>query len=373
MDLRQAVPRCNKNPAFTGLASNVRIFTIAEPPDRLASAICYRRRQTMRSVVLTLVILALTAAPAAAQKAWADKLFKDGTTHDFGMVARGAQLLHRFPITNIYAVPLEITEIRASCGCVTITPSVKTLKPLEKAHLEVRMDTRRFDKPKTVTIYVSVGPEYVSTATLTVSAKIRTDIVFNPGDLNFEVVQRGQTPTRTLDVEYAGALDWQITELVKNAKAPVEAKLEPLYRKPGQVGYRITVKLKADAAIGPFKHEVLLKTNDPASKWLTVLVEGIVQGPLKITPERLSLGKIKVGETKTYKVIVRANKAFKIAKIEGQGEGVTAEAPDASATIQVVSVQCQPTEAGVLRKTLQIRTDLEEESVPLLVEGTVVP
>src|SRR5262249_44745214 len=125
---------------------------------------------------------------------------------------------------------------------------------------------------------------------------------------------------------------------------------------------------------GPFKHEVLLKTNDPAGKWLTVLVEGTVQGPLKVTPDHVSLGKVKVGETKTYKVIVRGEKEFKITSIEDQAEGVTAAAPATSQKIHVVTITCQPTKAGVIHRQLRIKTDMEKEApVPLTVEATAVP
>jgi hypothetical protein len=45
---------------------------------------------------------------------WAAKLFGSPTNlvHDFGSVPRGAQLHHDFVMTNIYAVPIEITNVR---------------------------------------------------------------------------------------------------------------------------------------------------------------------------------------------------------------------------------------------------------------------
>src|SRR5688500_17063790 len=103
----------------------------------------------------------LAATPAVPAQGWANKLFKDQTSHDFGTVARGAQLYHRFPLTNIYAVPLEITNVRVSCGCLTATPSAKVRGPREAGHIDVLMDTRRFNGQKAVTIHVSVGPTYI--------------------------------------------------------------------------------------------------------------------------------------------------------------------------------------------------------------------
>lgn len=69
----------------------------------------------MRNGLITLV-MALTSASGAFAQDWAEKMFvKDNVpqlAHDFGIVARGAMLHHAFHITNIYAVPIEITTIR---------------------------------------------------------------------------------------------------------------------------------------------------------------------------------------------------------------------------------------------------------------------
>ncbi len=67
----------------------------------------------MRNAQLALLAVALMTTPAWAQSAtWLDKGFKGGTGHDFGSVPRGAELNHKFELTNIWAVPLEIVSVR---------------------------------------------------------------------------------------------------------------------------------------------------------------------------------------------------------------------------------------------------------------------
>src|SRR2546423_15301678 len=106
----------------------------------------------MRNAVLTLVTLTLASTAAPAQtvevRSWAEKMFKDGVSHDFGSVPRGAQLQHRFTMTNPYAVPLEVTITRISCGCVTATATTKTLDPKGTGDIDVTMDARRFTGAK---------------------------------------------------------------------------------------------------------------------------------------------------------------------------------------------------------------------------------
>lgn len=329
----------------------------------------------MRNGALVLLVLCLAASTASTQSSWAEKLFKDGTSHDFGSVPRGAQLLHKFKMTNIYAVPLEITNVRSSCTCGTVTPSVKVLEPRQDGFIEVMMDTRRFTGAKTISIFVTVGPQYTSTAELKMTANSRGDVVFNPGEINFGVVPRGQTKTVPIEVEYAGALDWRVSEVDKS-NAPLDVTLEEMYRRPGKVGYRVKATLKADTPSGNHKWEIFLKTNDPASKLVPVLVEANVQAALTVLPDPLKLTTIKVGTETNARVSVKGNKPFRILSVEGLDEELTTTALFPSKEAQerhTLELRCQPVKPGELKRVLQIKTDAQEAPVTVTVEATVAP
>src|SRR4051794_29333459 len=186
----------------------------------------------MRKKFLALVALAVLTASASAH-GWAEKMFPEGTKHDFGTVAKGTQLLHKFKVTNIYAVRMEITSIKSACGCVTATASKLVLEKNESTSIEVRMDARRFSGPKVVGIRVTVGPEYINSAELRVTANSRADVVFNPGQVSFGTVTRGQALTQTIDVEYAGKLAWQVSEVVAR-DVPYTVTISELYREKGR-------------------------------------------------------------------------------------------------------------------------------------------
>jgi hypothetical protein len=310
-----------------------------------------------RALIALLLVAGSSPAAPAQTTAWADKMFKGTTSHDFGTVPRGAQLTHRFPMTNIYAVDLQIVNVRSSCGCATVTPGTRLLKSKQSSYIEVLMDARKFTGQKTISIYVTVGPEYTSTATLKVSAYSRADVVFNPGEINFGVVPGGKKVTQAIDVEYAGALPWQITAAV-TGKSPLAVKISELYRRPGQVGYRLFVTLKANAAVGPLKHDLQLKTNDKVSPLLHVLVEGTVQAALTVAPAVVAMDNMVVGDVKTQRVIVRGNKPFRIRTVEGLGDGLTATLPENPAPVHYLSIKYQPAKAGRLNKVLTIKTDL---------------
>jgi hypothetical protein len=331
----------------------------------------------------TLVVLAgfVSAQFAEPEEPWANKLFKSkgSISHDFGSVARGAQLKHTFKMQNIWKVPIQITDIRVSCGCVTFTPDKKLLLPNEEGDFNINMDARRFAGAKTVTVFVTLGPEYISTAALRVSAVARQDVVFNPGTVNFGIVRKGETPKEVLDVEYSGTLDWRITGVSKNAEAPFKLEVAELYRerpsrfRAGRVGYRFDVTLKPDASPGSFKEEIVLKTDDPGSPTLTAVIEGTIQASLTVAPAKIRNDDLKVGKAKTYNVIVSGSRAFRIVSVEGAGDGITVQRPDSAATRHILPIQIQPANAGDLRRQLTIRTDLDGETVSVSVEGKASP
>jgi hypothetical protein len=325
----------------------------------------------MRKAILAVAALAVLAASAQAQ-GWAEKMFKDGTSHDFGSVPRGAQLFHRFTITNIYAVRMEITGVKSGCGCVTATPAKRVLEPRESTTIDISMDARRFTGAKKVGVRVTVGPEYTSSAELTVTANSRADIVFNPGQVSFGVVTRGQTPEQEIDVEYAGVLNWQVSEVIAK-DAPVDVTIKELYRRPGQVGYRLKVTLRPDAAFGNLKQDLFLKTNDPGSPLVPVLVEATVQTAVTVSPSTLSLGVVKKDEPLVRRVVVRSAKPFQVLDVEGATDGITVEKSSTAAPVQTVTFKCTFGTPGAFKRELKIKTDLQDVPVPVVIEGTVAP
>jgi hypothetical protein len=330
----------------------------------------------MRNAVFVIVALGAAVAPAAAQNEapWAEKLFDNKTEHDFGNVAHGTQMLHKFPFKNIYAVPLDVTISSVSCGCTTATISAARVAPHEAGTIDVNMNGRLFTASRTV--YVSVKfssptQDFYSTARLKISANSRQDIVFNPGAVSFGVVPQGQGAAQDITVEYAGTADWRVDDVVTNG-LPVEAKVEKLRTKPGVVGYKVSVSLKADASAGTLKGEMFLKTSDKDSPLLPVLVEGNVQASFSVSPSLVRLSAA-VNETRSANVAVRGPKAFKILSVEGLGEGVTLvnELPDEKSETHRLTLRVKKSEAGDFRRKLQITIDGQKAPLIVTVEGSV--
>ena len=330
----------------------------------------------MRKALFVMLALFLGAVAARGndETPWAEKLFDNKTEHDFGNVPHGAQMFHKFTFKNIYAVPLDVTITRISCGCTTATSSVQQVPPHGTGSIDVNMNGRVFVNARTVNIYVQFSnPQFYSTAALKISANSRPDIVFNPGQVNFGVVAQGQAVAQQISVEYAGTFPWRVTDVVPNG-LPVDAKVEALRTDPGIVGYRVSVSLKASAAAGVLKGEMFLKTNDPASPLLPVLIEGNVQPPLTVAPAAVRFSAA-VNEPRSASVVVRGNKAFRILSVEGAGEGIAVinNLPDTPSETHRLTFRLKKEDAGDFRRKLQIKTDLQSAPVTVTVEGSVTP
>jgi Protein of unknown function (DUF1573) len=328
----------------------------------------------MRNAIAALMVLGLAVSTASAQ-GWAEKMFKDGLTHDFGVVPAGAQLFHRFTITNIYAVRMEIIGLTPTCGCVKATPIKRVLEPRESTTIDVEMDARRFTGAKKVDIRVTVGPEFTSSTELHVLAHSRADIVFNPGEINFGQVAKGTKLTQKVDVDYAGALPWQIKEVVIPQNLPVDVVTTESSRQGGRVSYRLEATLKTDAPAGLVKEFIYLKTNDPNAPTVPLLIEANVIAALSVAPSTLSLGTVKAGEPLTRRVVVRANKPFRILEVTGVDSAITlGTAVSAVGTpVQTITFRCNFEKAGDFKRDLTIKTDAQDEPVIVTIEGTVAP
>ncbi len=328
-----------------------------------------------RLMVFTAAFTALSLAQARGQGGgWAEKMFQQGVAHDFGVIPKGSLLLHRFPITNLYAVRMEITQIQPGCGCVTAVASKRFLEPRETGTIDVSMDAKRFDGPKSVGIRVTVGPEFVSSAELRVTANARGDLVFNPGRIVFGAQASGAEANQTVVMEYAGAFPLEVREVVTN-QVPVNATVRQLYREPGRVGYEVSATLKTDGAPGAFKDSIFLKTNDPNQPMVPLLVEGTIESGISVIPQKLALGSISTQDMLTRRVVVRGQKPFQILSVDGTGQGVelSGELSPTPSMTQTISLKIQVKTPGEFRRELKIRTTLQDAPLSLPVDGNATP
>ncbi len=314
---------------------------------------------------------------------WANKFFvgKDPppiVVHDFGTVPWGTTLVHRFNMTNIYAVPMQIiSDPQVSCNaCTRILRYTQKLEPRETGFIDVEMDARNFRGAKSVTIQATFagqrdGKRFQSTALLQIRAFSRNDVTVTPGQVAFGTVSQGKEPTQTVDINYSGQqINWQIIGIDDANAHNVKASVQRTAQGRGTTTYRLTATLKSDAAAGALQDQILLKTNDPASPLLKVPVSGMVQASLGVVQGMdVHLDPVPVGEETTRLITIRSTKPFRIIKVDGEGDGLTAKYQPITAPIQVVTITFKPSQPGELKRKLTIYSD-QKDMTTLIVEGT---
>jgi hypothetical protein len=333
----------------------------------------------MRFALLIVAVFVLGTANVQAQDTpWAVKLFNAKVDHDFGHVPHGSMQTKRFTFANPYGVPLDVIIAEISCNCVTSNLSTQRVEPKGTGYVDLNMNTSAFTNSRTVRVKVtfqnlSTDPQYFSTAVLSVTANSRPDVLLRPGEINFGVVPQGKKVESVVDVEYAGAMaGWRVTEVETN-DLPVEASVETIRLANGRTAYRVNTTLKATAPAGLLKGTLALKTNDPASPRVAVVVEANVQPALSITNPNVRNLALTVGKSKSVTFLMNAPKPFSIVEVEGlvDGVGVEGKLPDKASTNHSLVLTIRKSGEGDFKHTLRIKTDYQTEPINITVEGNV--
>ena len=304
--------------------------------------------------------LCLSVSEALAQD-WAKAMFKE-TSHDFGTVARGAKVEHRFVVENLYEEDAHIRSLSSSCGCSTPTVAKRLLKTWEKTEVVVMLDTRGFLGRKDATIEVDFDRPFEAKVQLHVHAFIRGDIVVQPGAVQFGVVPEGMGAQQTLAVNYAGRNDWKI-ERVECANPHIDASAVETSRKPGLVGYNVVVHLKPDAPSGYIQDQLVLVTNDfnQHTARVPVAIEGVVRSPVTVRPSPLMMGFVQAGKSVTRNLVVQGQAPFRIVSARSADQRFQCKVPVDARTVHILPVRFlagDAAEHGKLDAKILIETDL---------------
>jgi hypothetical protein len=345
----------------------------------------------MTGRTILLVMLTVAASVCFAQKSdapkpprtpWANKLFIKGILddeekakapaptfieHDFGTVPTGTLCTHTFKFTNIYSVPLQVVDIRTECGCLKAYPPNKVLEPFEEAEFTVTMNAAAFKGSVTKKLFVTVGPNFYSTAELQFKANSREDVMLTPGQIDFGTVAQGDKSTKAITLRYTGKQkDWKITEAPIVSSNQLDVVVKEAARGFVSTDYTINVTLKDKADGKALFETIILKTNDPATPTITIGVLGNVLPPVTIYPAVVEFANVKPGEVALAKVMVRAKADCLISSGTENDSGLSIETFDAKHQLHVVTVRYEPTKSETLRKEFKLRANLPGNPEALL-------
>jgi hypothetical protein len=335
-----------------------------------------------RRSLLALPLVLLMAGPVLAQEDvsqdpyfWAKKMFESTSpSHDFGAVARGAEVSYRFRVHNLYKQDVHIASVTTSCGCTAPSYDQTPIKPLESSYITISMDTNRFQHDKSSTVTVTFDQPQYAVVTIPVKVYIRTDVVLTPGSVNFGAVDHGAAQERKIDLAYAGDPNWAITKVVTNNDF-ITAKVKQTVRDGlSQVGYELIVALSPKAPVGYLRQQILLTTNDQAGQ-IPVLVQARVESDVTITPSVVQLGSVAPGGETVKTVLLRGHNPFVIEKIECESAHGLFKMPPLTKDAKTVHILpltfTAPKEAGPLTETFIVTIAGRPEPITFKAQGTI--
>jgi hypothetical protein len=329
----------------------------------------------MRTSCLSLVLVLGWAATAFAED-WTKKMFSE-TSHDFGTVARGAKVEYKFTIENIYEEDAHITACYSSCECTTPQLDKRLLKTWDKAVLTAAVNTKDFYGQRDTTITLKFDPPFKEVQ-VHIHARIRSDVVVNPEEVQFGTVKLGSVMQRQVQINYAGRKDWKILS-VESANPALENKLVETARVGNKVSYELITTLKGDAPVGYIKDTLFLVTNDAVKQAsrVPVAVEAVVESPLTVQPNPLLLGVIKKGQPASKPLFVRSTvkKPFRITAVHCDDPRFEVKLPEQAQDKHLLQVNFKGADAeGQVTAKLQLETDLPNiEPVEATVNVQVMP
>lgn len=324
----------------------------------------YQHLNRQRSCRLFIGIIATTLVSLVSNSAfaqqWARDMFSE-MDHDFGIVPRGSKTEFEFKFTNKYKENVHVASVRTSCQCTLPRVGKGELKTYEEGSIIAEFNTRAFIGPRAAVVTVVFDRPFYAEVQLNVKGNIRSDIVPEPGEIQFGEVDQGEEKTTNVKISYAGTANWEITD-VRSANLHLAVKMEGKTKNGGKTEYAMQVRLKGDAPAGELADEIILVTNEAQFNLVTLPVRANVIPPLSM-PASVELGTIKVGQSTKNRVFIKSKIPFKIEKVECDDPRFVFTAPEGEKMAHFIPFEfTSDDKTGAFRQKITVHTTLANPS-----------
>lgn len=254
---------------------------------------------------------------------------------DFGVVAKGEKLSAVFEVLNSGTDPLQITQVRPTCGC-TVADFDKTVAPGQKGKIHAEVDTAAFLGPISKAVLVYSNDPTTPQVSLVVKADVRAFVEVKPRPIiRFNALQ-GEPATEKVTLVATDGTPFKIlgAETGGGPYKVTYAKVEP---KDGDKGitWEVEVTVPAEAPEGLLNHKVEIETSSAKAAKVPITITGVVRPILQVIPPEINFGTIPGDVPVGRNVIVVNNRQG------SQLELSSAEVDNSDFTVEVI-----PLEAG---------------------------
>jgi hypothetical protein len=251
-----------------------------------------------KTVVPALVALALCALPALAA---APKAVVEEPIVDVGKVKKGEPIRHEFAIRNAGDAPLEITEVKPSCGC-TVAEYDRVVAPGATGRVQVVVETDAFGGGIAKSVAVFTNDVDNPKLSLVVKANVREPVVARPGYARFMTVQ-GQPADPS--VQTVAATDGTPIEVL-SVRSPYPFVKASHRRADGdEGGWRVELRLDRAAPVGSLADYVVVTTDHPEQAEVKIAVSGLVRPLISVAPKVADFGRRELDEPQSKSLEVK--------------------------------------------------------------------
>ncbi len=215
---------------------------------------------------------------------------------DFGTVPKGEKIKATFEVRNTGKAPLEISQVRPTCGC-TVANFTHSVAPGATGNITAEVDTTGFTGPISKAVLVFSNDPATPQVNLVIKADVRAFVEVLPRPLViFTNVLQGEPATQKLVLASADGSDFKV-ESAAATSGPYQLSYRELPAKeriPDHKGsqWELTVTVPATAPEGMLNQKIVVKTTSPKAPEVTINVTGAVRPVVQVIPGVIDFGTV---------------------------------------------------------------------------------
>jgi hypothetical protein len=272
-------------------------------------------------------LLACCVGCEASNEGHAELAVKGTAFHDFGACQQGDVLQHTFVLVNRASAPIEVVNLRTSCGCVVASIADKRAQSAIPSggefELPIQFTVNQTNDNASALIdvyYRSAGkrehsnakkPDYAGRLSLRVAAETTPDYRISPSRVDFgaiDIFHMKKKASRTIRVA-PEALHEIVLKQLRTSSDLVTTRILPGGGGPN--GYEIELSLNTSklSRSQTIDETLILETNSERSRKALVPIRAEYRAPLSVTPDSIVVGSEEIGEARKQICIATCRKS----------------------------------------------------------------
>jgi hypothetical protein len=292
------------------------------------------------------------------------KLVVENTEVDLGIREPGPRLEFVFQLKNTGTAPLQITDLKPSCGCL-VPRCDREIPAGGSGSVTVTMESAALRGAIKKNLVVCSNDAERPEVALTVKALVRPSVELVPASNFLLPLRRGQSVERIVTVNSYEAPPAQILKIessepfLKAEVLPVETSSDDK-QSPSQQQVRVTVLPEAPYA--PFAATVTIETNNASHSRLVLNVNGYPEGAVSASPARIYFDQISaapnpLAPAERFITLLKKDGSFKLLGIEADPALRVTTSSDSTGQFCEVILRYQGGwKPGPLKGTIVIKT-----------------